>query len=57
MSLAQVLWGAIGWSVGAAFGAAVAARERKEEGRTILFGTSQECFPSYFTILDSFADS
>lgn len=38
ISLAQVLWGAIGWSVGAALGAAVAARERGEEGRTILFG-------------------
>jgi hypothetical protein len=38
ISLARVLWGAIGWSVGAMFGAAVAARERQDEGRTILFG-------------------
>ena len=37
MSLAQTLWGSIGWSVGAMFGAAMAARERKDEGRTILF--------------------
>lgn len=38
IALAQVLWGAIGWSVGAMFGAATAARERKVEGRTILLG-------------------
>lgn len=35
--VAQILWGAIGWSVGACLGAALAAKERKEETRTVLF--------------------
>ncbi|WVR04642.1 hypothetical protein IAU60_001653 [Kwoniella sp. DSM 27419] len=35
--IAQILWGAIGWSVGAALGAALAAAEDKEERRTVLF--------------------
>ncbi|KAL7408983.1 pyruvate decarboxylase [Mrakia frigida] len=39
ISLAQVLWGSIGWSVGATLGAAQAARESKQgaDRRTILF--------------------
>lgn len=35
--LAQILWGSIGWSVGATLGAALAAKESKEERRTVLF--------------------
>ncbi|EAU86242.1 pyruvate decarboxylase [Coprinopsis cinerea okayama7 len=35
--LSQIFWGSIGWSVGAALGAAVAAREMKSAGRVILF--------------------
>jgi pyruvate decarboxylase len=35
--VAQILWGAIGWSVGATLGAAFAAKEAKEERRTVLF--------------------
>jgi len=34
--VSQILWGSIGWTVGATLGAALAARER-ELGRTILF--------------------
>jgi pyruvate decarboxylase len=38
ISLAQVLWGSIGWSVGATLGAALAARESAQpDRRTILF--------------------
>nr|AEN14643.1 pyruvate decarboxylase [Phaffia rhodozyma]AEN14644.1 pyruvate decarboxylase [Phaffia rhodozyma] len=38
VALAQVLWGAIGWSVGATLGAAAAARESAQpDRRTILF--------------------
>ncbi|KAL2268148.1 hypothetical protein VTJ83DRAFT_2994 [Remersonia thermophila] len=33
----QILWGSIGWSVGAAQGAALAARDAGEDRRTILF--------------------
>lgn len=33
----QCMWGAIGWSVGAALGAAFAAREISPTKRTILF--------------------
>lgn len=33
----QCMWGAIGWSVGAALGAALAAREIDENKRTVLF--------------------
>ncbi|KAG5656112.1 hypothetical protein KAF25_008988 [Fusarium avenaceum] len=36
-ALSQVLWGSIGWSVGACQGAALAARDAGKEGRTILF--------------------
>ncbi|WRT64753.1 uncharacterized protein IL334_001687 [Kwoniella shivajii] len=35
--IAQILWGAIGWSVGACLGAAMAAREDKKDRRTVLF--------------------
>ncbi|MCL6362630.1 hypothetical protein EXT49_21785, partial [Pectobacterium polaris] len=35
--LSQIFWGSIGWSVGAALGAAVAAGEMKSAGRVILF--------------------
>jgi pyruvate decarboxylase len=35
--IAQILWGSIGWSVGATLGAALAAKESKEERRTVLF--------------------
>ena len=35
--MAQILWGAIGWSVGACLGAALAAKETGEERRTVLF--------------------
>ena len=35
--VAQILWGAIGWSVGACLGAALAAKETGEERRTVLF--------------------
>jgi pyruvate decarboxylase len=35
--LAQILWGSIGWATGAAVGAALAARERRLKGRTLLF--------------------
>jgi pyruvate decarboxylase len=36
--VSQILWGSIGWSVGSALGAAIAARERGGGyGRTILF--------------------
>ncbi|KAK4685979.1 pyruvate decarboxylase, partial [Tremellales sp. Uapishka_1] len=35
--VAQILWGAIGWSVGACLGAAMAGEESKEKTRTILF--------------------
>ncbi|GHJ87044.1 hypothetical protein NliqN6_3446 [Naganishia liquefaciens] len=33
----QTLWGSIGWATGAALGVALAATERKNPGRTILF--------------------
>lgn len=33
----QCMWGAIGWSVGAALGAALAAREISPKKRTVLF--------------------
>ncbi|KAG8409615.1 hypothetical protein J3458_018709 [Metarhizium acridum] len=36
-AMSQVLWGSIGWSVGACQGAALAAREMGEKRRTILF--------------------
>ncbi|KHO01095.1 Pyruvate decarboxylase/indolepyruvate decarboxylase [Metarhizium album ARSEF 1941] len=36
-ALGQVLWGSIGWSVGACQGAALAARDTGEKRRTILF--------------------
>lgn len=36
-SLSQVLWGSIGWSVGACQGAALAAKDEKHDRRTILF--------------------
>lgn len=35
--VAQILWGAIGWSVGACLGASLAAKETGEERRTVLF--------------------
>lgn len=35
--VAQVLWGAIGWSVGACLGAALAAQEGSIPRRTALF--------------------
>jgi pyruvate decarboxylase len=37
LGLNQILWGAIGWSVPAAQGAALAARDAGEDRRTILF--------------------
>lgn len=36
-ALSQVLWGSIGWSVGACQGAALAAEDAGENRRTILF--------------------
>lgn len=36
-ALSQVLWGSIGWSVGAAQGAALAAKDAGQDRRTILF--------------------
>lgn len=36
-ALSQVLWGSIGWSVGACQGAALAAKDMGEKRRTILF--------------------
>ncbi|CAK7207353.1 hypothetical protein SEUCBS139899_010163 [Sporothrix eucalyptigena] len=36
-ALSQVLWGSIGWSVGATQGAALAVKDMKEDRRTILF--------------------
>ncbi|EOO02525.1 putative pyruvate decarboxylase protein [Phaeoacremonium minimum UCRPA7] len=36
-ALSQVLWGSIGWSVGACQGAALAAKDEKHDKRTILF--------------------
>lgn len=36
-ALSQVLWGSIGWSVGACQGAALAARDAGSNRRTILF--------------------
>lgn len=35
--LSQILWGSIGWATGATVGAALAARERRLKGRTLLF--------------------
>nr|XP_018265449.1 pyruvate decarboxylase [Kwoniella dejecticola CBS 10117]OBR87607.1 pyruvate decarboxylase [Kwoniella dejecticola CBS 10117] len=35
--IAQILWGAIGWSVGACLGAAMAAQEDGKNRRTVLF--------------------
>jgi pyruvate decarboxylase len=35
--VAQILWGAIGWSVGAALGCALAAKEEGKGRRTVLF--------------------
>lgn len=37
IALNQILWGSIGWSVGACQGAALAARDAKSKRRTILF--------------------
>jgi pyruvate decarboxylase len=37
VALSQVLWGSIGYSVGACQGAALAAKEKDEDRRTILF--------------------
>jgi pyruvate decarboxylase len=36
-ALSQVLWGSIGWSVGACLGALLAARDMDSDRRTILF--------------------
>ena len=36
-ALSQVLWGSIGWSVGACLGAVLAARDRQQDRRCILF--------------------
>lgn len=36
-ALSQVLWGSIGWSVGACQGAALAAKDAGQDRRTILF--------------------
>ena len=36
-ALNQILWGSIGWSVGACQGAALAAKDAKDDRRTILF--------------------
>jgi pyruvate decarboxylase len=36
-ALSQVLWGSIGWSVGACQGAALAVKDSKKDRRTILF--------------------
>jgi pyruvate decarboxylase len=36
-ALNQVLWGSIGWSVGACQGAALAAKDANDDRRTILF--------------------
>ncbi|ORX33900.1 Thiamin diphosphate-binding protein [Kockovaella imperatae] len=35
--VAQILWGAIGWSVGACLGCALAAKESEDNRRTVLF--------------------
>jgi TPP-dependent 2-oxoacid decarboxylase len=35
--VAQILWGAIGWSVGATLGCALAAKEGAGDRRTVLF--------------------
>lgn len=35
--ISQILWGSIGWATGASVGAALAARERRLKGRTLLF--------------------
>ena len=35
--VSQILWGAIGWSVGAALGCALAAKEDKKDRRVVLF--------------------
>ncbi|KAI9636386.1 thiamine diphosphate-binding protein [Dioszegia hungarica] len=35
--VSQILWGAIGWSVGATLGCVLAAREQKRDRRTVLF--------------------
>lgn len=37
MGITQILWGSIGWSVGAAQGAALAVKDKGEDRRTILF--------------------
>lgn len=37
MGVTQILWGSIGWSVGAAQGAALATKDAGDERRTILF--------------------
>jgi len=36
-ALNQILWGSIGWSVGACQGAALAAQDARDDRRTILF--------------------
>lgn len=36
-ALNQILWGSIGWSVGACQGAALATKDAKDDRRTILF--------------------
>ena len=36
-ALSQILWGSIGWSVGACQGASLAAKDSQEDRRTILF--------------------
>lgn len=60
--MAQVLWGSIGWSVGATLGAALAATEAKEDRRTVLFvgdGSLQlvsRAFNPLFPLTDGPAD-
>ncbi len=53
-ALSQVLWGSIGYSVGACQGAALAARDSGAERRTILFvgdGSIQLTFQEISTII------